>query len=258
MQVKIIIVEDDLSIAELIHFNLAKEGYLVETYGNGKALLDDLVRYKADEVSLFVLDVMLPGISGFQLCEQLKADERFQLTSFLFLTARGTEHDKLAGFASGADDYMTKPFGMKELLARVKVLVARQQQRIDLAAHGAESSNIDRTVKEELRDQASEDQVLHIGRIQLDHLRHQVTVAGQEVELTKREYDLLKFLMENRGFVFTRDHLLNQVWGYDYPGETRTVDVHIRQLRRKLEEDSSEPQWIETVRGVGYRFKAEN
>ncbi|NLJ94993.1 MAG: response regulator transcription factor [Clostridiaceae bacterium] len=248
-QLLIVVVEDDKSIAELIRYNLESESYRVLHFENGSDMFDALATEK-NPISLFILDVMLPGQDGFEICETLKKDEKYRWSSFLFLTARSSETDKVEGFRVGADDFLTKPFGMRELLARVKALVSRNQERLALLEGkvltlDSGNSKIDSTKSASVQ----------VGGVLLDDARHRVYVNDQEIEMTHREYELLKFLMTNKGLAFTRDDLLNHVWGYEYSGETRTVDVHIRQLRRKIEENPSEPLYIQTVRGVGYRFQ---
>lgn len=243
---RIVVVEDDQSIAELIRYNLETEGYQVQCCDSAPELSTCLEADRG-QVALFILDVMLPGQDGFTICTNLQQDSRYALSSFLFLTALSSEQDKLEGFKVGADDFLTKPFGMRELLARVRALVKRYQERVELLG---ESSWTEKSAKTDPMADAS----VEVGQIKLDDGRHRVFCKGQEVELTNREYNLLRFLMVNRGLAFSRDDLLNHVWGYEYAGETRTVDVHIRQLRSKLEDNPSEPVYIQTVRGVGYRF----
>jgi len=181
--------------------------------------------------------------------ETLSEISRINGLLFWFLTARSTEKDKLEGFNAGADDFLIKPFGMRELLARVKVLVERNKERIALSEGKILALEFD-----DPDALSAESETITIGIITIDDARHRIYKEGSEIEVTHREYELLKFLMQNNGLAFTRDDLLNHVWGYEYSGETRTVDVHIRQLRRKLEPDPSEPEYIQTVRGVGYRF----
>mgnify|MGYP003760392635 CR=1 FL=1 len=244
----VVVVEDDQSIAELIRYNLESEAYQVLHVESGDELFQKLSREKRN-VDLFILDVMLPGMNGFEICQTLRKNKKHFWSSFLFLTARSTEKDKLEGFNVGADDFLTKPFGMRELLARVKTLVNRSKERVALSEGRTFQS--DQLVG---KSESLGNNIISIGEITLDDARHRVYVNDLEVVMTHREYELLKFLMQNSGLAFTRDDLLNHVWGYEYSGETRTVDVHIRQLRRKIETDSSKPSYIQTVRGVGYRF----
>ena len=243
---RIIVVEDDQSIAELIRYNLETEGYWVQCCDSSTELSSCLEEYQ-EPVALFILDIMLPGQDGLTICADLKQDSRYQLSSFLFLTALSSERDKLEGFKVGADDFITKPFGMRELLARVRVLVKRYRERVQLLGKAS-------FVGETIETEPKLNPAVEVGLIKLDDGRHRVFCKGKEVEVTNREYNLLRFLMVNRGLAFSRDDLLSHVWGYEYAGETRTVDVHIRQLRSKLEDNPSEPVYIQTVRGVGYRF----
>lgn len=239
----IVIVEDDLAIAELIDFNLKSEGFATEIFASGDLLMHHLPRVESGGAALFILDVMMPGINGFDVCARLRKRPAFDLTPILMLTARAAEQDKVTGLETGADDYLTKPFGIRELISRVHSLIRRYAK-----IHDARDMMANDTSAELHAD------VIAIGPISLDDARHRVFVDDREIDLTNREYELLKFLMKNRGIAFTRDELLNHVWGFDYAGETRTVDVHIRQLRRKLEKDDKVPVLIETVRGRGYRF----
>lgn len=257
----IIMVEDDAVISELIEFNLKNEGYSVLSYRSGDKMLSDLDQKEDIEVALFVLDIMLPGIDGFEVCQRLRKLERFQLTPVLMLTARGAESDKVKGLETGADDYITKPFGMREFLARVSALNRRYKQINELKSNRS-SEETARTVNPsnpKSTESAGSTQPVRPGMISshnitIDDIRHRVFKDQDEIEMTHREYELLKFLMIHKGIAYSRDDLLNYVWGYEYSGETRTVDVHIRQLRRKLELDDSRPVLIETVRGRGYRF----
>ncbi len=242
---KVILVEDDRVISELVAFNLEEDGFTVQAYRTGTALFQDLG--SIGQPALFILDLMLPGMDGYEICTRLRRDKRFTLTPIILLTARGTESDKVRGLDAGADDYLTKPFGMRELLARVRAQTRRHQKILKATGHTTEDTAPD------------EPHLVEQGRIAccniaLDDVRHRVFRDGDEIEMTHREYELLKHLMLHRGVAFSREDLLNSVWGYDYGGETRTVDVHIRQLRRKLEQDDANPILIQTVRGRGYRF----
>lgn len=232
----IVIIEDDRSIAQLIEYNVKREGFATVVYASGDLFLRDLNRFEGDGVLLFILDIMMPGVDGFEVCRQLRAVPSFDLTPILMLTARALESDKVQGLDLGADDYLTKPFGVRELMSRVHNLVRRYAKITD--AHVEEPAP----------------NVIFVGSVTLDDARHRVYVHGKEIEMTNREYELLRYLMQHKGIACGRDELLNRVWGFDYIGETRTVDVHIRQLRRKLEDDEQDPL-IETVRGLGYRFR---
>ncbi|MDD2440755.1 MAG: response regulator transcription factor [Eubacteriales bacterium] len=248
---KVLIVEDDRVIAELLAYNLKEAGYSPQTFPDGQALLRLLQQETLLEPSLFILDVMLPGMDGYELCQKLRQNSRFELTPILMLTARGSEADKVKGLGSGADDYLTKPFGMRELLARVQAMVRRYAKTRSLVNPGESPAP---AAWPETGDKTPSTGLLTCRDLVLDDVRHRVFKSGQEIEMTHREFELLKFLMTNRGIAFSRDDLLNHVWGFAYGGETRTVDVHIRQLRRKLDDDAASPAMIETVRGRGYRF----
>ncbi|MBN1891593.1 MAG: response regulator transcription factor [Clostridiales bacterium] len=260
---KVVIVEDDESIAELIDYNLSGEGYSVSRFKSGQELMDHV--HLLGDTSLFVLDIMLPGMDGYEICSWLRAQSEFAVTPVMMLTARASEADKVRGLNEGADDYVTKPFGIREFLARV----AAQIRRFEATQTGSGTTGVvhvspngNETVSEQAKDMdlgrgddSTERDVLRSGSVVLDDVRHRVFLNEKEIEMTNREYELLKFLMSHRGVAFSRDALLNSVWGYEYVGETRTVDVHIRQIRKKLEKDDAHPEYIETVRGRGYRFK---
>jgi len=272
---RVVIVEDDASIAELIEYNLAGEGYAVSSFRNGRDLLDNLAG--VGNVCLFILDIMLPGMDGFEICAWLRARKEYSVTPVMMLTARASEADKVRGLNVGADDYVTKPFGIREFLARVAAQIRRfevtcaafsedgnERSAESGSATGAgsilfssnESGGTTVPAQDLFAiDAKDERDVLKEGSIVLDDARHRVYLGGEEIEMTNREYELLKYLMRHRGVAFSRDELLNRVWGYEYIGETRTVDVHIRQLRKKLEKDDAHPIYIETVRGRGYRFR---
>lgn len=247
---KIIIVEDDAVIAELIDYNLQTEDYETLLFTSGQEMFQALENSKIEPL-LFLLDIMLPGMDGYEICERLRSTPAYKDVPILMLTARSSEKDKVRGLDLGADDYLTKPFGIRELLSRVKALLRRSniiRPEISASLSGDNAA----TPTSDGQDRA---EVLVSGSLVLDDARHQVYKDDEPVAMTNREYELLKFLMKNRGIAYSRDDLLNYVWGYDFAGETRTVDVHIRQLRRKIEDDSSDPQFIETVRGRGYRFR---
>lgn len=268
----IVIVEDDATIAELIEFNLRNDGYDTRSFGDGHSMLAALPQLMP--VALFVLDVMLPGIDGFQILARLKADPATVDIPVFMLTARSTESDKVRGLTGGADDYLAKPFGIREFLARIAAILRRANRpaahpespdrgllpesgsEAATASAGATSgSTIDFASSSGSAGSRTDlDGTIRYGPICIDDARHRVFRDDHEIEMTHREYELLKHLMLHRGIAYSRDELLNAVWGYDYYGETRTVDVHIRQLRRKIETDDANPTLIETVRGRGYRF----
>jgi len=225
---KILIVEDDRNLLNTLQYNLRKEGYEVITAIDGAEALEIARRDKPD---LIILDIMLPKINGFEVCRILRKE---MTVPILMLTARAEETDKIVGLEIGADDYMTKPFSLRELIARVRAILRRVK----------------------IAEQPPEGPVLKVGDIELDVARHKVTVSGEIVELTPKEFDLLAFLAKNKGLVFSRDQLLEKVWGYDFAGGTRTVDVHIRWLRQKIEPEPTRPRYLITVRGAGYKLES--
>lgn len=224
---KVLIVDDEEHIVELLQFNLVNAGYKVITANNG---LDALKKVKENKPDLLLLDLMLPGMDGLDVCKEIKRDKETSKTSIIMLTAKSEELDKILGLELGADDYITKPFSIRELLARVKAVLRRSSS-----------------------DEISEE-IYEIGRLKVDFERHEVLINNEKVELTLKEFELLEILIKNKGKILRRETLLDKVWGYEYIGETRTVDVHIRYLRKKFEDDDKNPKFIETIRGVGYRF----
>ncbi len=222
----ILVVEDEKPIADILKFTLEKEGYKVEVCYDGEAAIEKLSKAKYD---LVLLDIMLPGRDGFQVCREVR---KISSVPIIMLTAKDSEGDKVMGLDIGADDYMTKPYSSKELLARVKANLRRYQG----------SSNIVGS-KIELDD------------LVIDTSTYEVTKRGENIDLTHREFELLTYLAKHKGQVFTREHLLQLVWGYDYFGDVRTVDVTVRRLREKIEDNPSNPDYIVTRRGVGYRFQ---
>ena len=229
---KILIVDDEEHIVELLRFNVQNAGYKVFTANNGTAALKIANKEIPD---LILLDLMLPGIDGLDVCKEVKKNNDTKNTAIIMLTAKGEELDKILGLELGADDYITKPFSVRELLARIKAVLRRGP-------------------KEEL----AEKQIYDFGRLKVDFERHEVKIEGQKIEMTLKEFELLETLIRNKGKILQRETLLDKVWGYEYIGETRTVDVHVRYLRKKIEEDDKNPRYIETVRGVGYRFNSGN
>jgi DNA-binding response OmpR family regulator len=228
METTVLIIEDDPNLQRTLAYNLSREGYRALTAGDGAAGLEAARREKPD---LVVLDLMLPVMNGFEVCRILRQEMNVPI---LMLTARADETDKVLGLEMGADDYVTKPFGMREFIARVHVLLRRAAAREAAPA---------------------EAEVIAFGEVELDLSRHRVTRDGAPLELTPKEYDLLAFLARNKSFVFSREQLLEKVWGYEYAGDTRTVDVHIRWLRRKIEPDPHRPRHLLTVRGTGYKLE---
>ena len=224
---KILIIDDEIHIVELLKFNLENDGYKVDYSYDG---FDGYLKTKEFQPDLILLDWMLPNISGIDLLKKIRSDETLEQIPVIMLTAKNMEEDKLEGLEDGADDYITKPFSVKEGLARITSVLRRYKY----------------TSNEKI-------EVLKADDIQVNVNKHIVTKNGQEIELTLKEFQILKLLIENKGNVLTRTFLLDKIWGYDYYGETRTLDVHIRHLRKKIGDNDS--KLIETVRGVGYKIK---
>jgi two-component system response regulator RegX3 len=224
----VLIVEDEESYVEALRIGLEREGYRVAVAVDGVAALDEFDRVHPD---LVLLDLMLPRLSGIEVCRQLRARSQVPI---IMVTAKDAEIDTVVGLEVGADDYVTKPYRVRELVARIRAVLRR--------------ANAD------LPDDAGE--VVLAGDVRLDRERHEVTVRGQVVDLPLREFEVLDLLMTNAGRVVTRDTLIDRVWGTDYVGDTKTLDVHIRRLRSRIEHDPSAPDHIVTIRGLGYRFEA--
>lgn len=222
---KILIVDDEPDVADLVAYHLRAKGYQVETVNDPTASIGAARSFLPD---LLILDIMMPDLNGMQICRIIRADPRLRQVPIIFLTAKAEENDRISGFETGCDDYICKPFSTKELVLRVQSILRR--------------------VSDEAPAEAKH---LQAGQIVLDIERHEVTLHGRAVELTATEFKLLRLLMERRGRVQTREHLLINVWNYETEIETRTVDTHVRRLREKL---GSEADWIETIRGVGYRM----
>lgn len=240
---KILVVDDEAVLLETIVYNLEQAGYQVITAADGASALEAAHREQPD---LIILDLMLPVIDGLEVCRKLRREDAMSNTLILMLTAKSEEIDKVVGLEVGADDYVTKPFGRHELLARVRALLRRLNKT---------SARAEETAQREEVSAPRRPRILEIGPVRIDLDGRQVYCRNQEVELQPKQFELLKYLMQNRGTVLTRDQLLQNVWGYDYVGDTRTVDVHVRWLREKLEEDPANPRLIQTVRGVGYCFR---
>jgi phosphate regulon transcriptional regulator PhoB len=228
----VLIVEDEQDIADLVKYHLEKAGLPARTLGNGKQALELIAREHPD---LLVLDLMLPGMDGMELCRRLRADPTTQGIPIVMLTARGEEVDRILGLEMGADDYLPKPFSPRELVARVKAVLRRR-----------------------IQPTAPDESPVAAGNLRLDPARHEVTRQGRPVELSAMEFRLLEFFLRHRGRVFTRAQLLDQVWGHDRFVEPRTVDVHVRRLREKIEDDSRHPTLILTIRGLGYKCSDEH
>lgn len=232
MAEKILIVEDEAKLARFVELELKHEGYEVITANNGRSGLE---MYESEKPDIILLDLMLPELNGIEVCRRIRKEDT--LIPIIMLTAKGEVMDKVTGLDNGADDYMTKPFAIEELLARIRVALKRAKNT---------------TVATE-----NPDSLLKLKNITIDLSMRTVKVDKTEIELTKKEFDLLVFLVKNKNIVITREQILNQVWGYDYFGETNVVDVYIRYLRNKIDERFGE-KYIHTIRGVGYFAKDEN
>ena len=236
MSVKtILVLDDEVHILELISYNLGNAGYNVIKAETGEEALELINNH---EIDLAILDIMLPGIDGIEVLRGIRSHGKYKKLPVILLTAKSDEISKVVGLEVGADDYISKPFGVLELLARVKALLRRSKGLLS-------------TEDEE------KDEKIVIDSIAINKTRRSVEVDDKEIELSLKEFDLFYLLAANRGIVFSRDTLLEKIWGYDYSGETRTVDVHIRNLRKKIEKDDNNPAYIKTVRGVGYKFARE-
>ena len=234
MPEQILIVEDEPSLQETLSYSLARQGYDVHSVGDGQAAIAAARRYRPD---LILLDLMLPVLDGFEVCRILR---REMSVPILMLTARDSEIDRVLGLEMGADDYLVKPFSMRELLARVKAIFRRIQLEHDL---------------EPQAQRGPENGALVSGDISIDLVRGEVALGGRTMPMKPKEFELLQFLVRHPGRMLSRDAILDRVWGWDFSGGSRTVDVHVRWLRKKIEKDPSNPERIITVRGMGYRFE---
>jgi len=223
----ILVADDEPTLVATLKYNLERESYAVITAADGESALEAA---RASRPDLILLDLMMPGLNGLEVCRIIRREMHVPI---LILTARGGETDKVAGLEIGADDYVTKPFSMRELVARVRALLRRSENA-----------------------PAPDAEVLTLGDITIDSRKRMVTKNGATLSLKPKEFELLSFFARNRGKALTRDQLLNQIWGYDYAGDTRTVDVHVRWLREKVEDEPERPARLITIRGVGYRFDA--
>lgn len=228
----VLTVDDEIHILELLKYNLESAGYEVIQAESGEEAMELLYQYKIDAV---ILDLMLPQIDGLEVLRKIRSDETLRKMPVVMLTAKNEEFDKVLGLEMGADDYIAKPFSIRELLARVKALL----RRLDETA--APKTTIQK--------------VISTHGLEIGTETRSVTKNGKEIEMSLKEFELLKLLAENPGRVYSRDVLLEKIWGYEYIGETRTVDVHIHHIRKKIEEDDSNPIFIKTVRGYGYKFR---
>ena len=225
---KILIVEDEEALSDPLAFLLGREGFQTIVVDNG---LDALPVFDREGADLVLLDVMLPGMSGMEVCRKLR---EVSSVPIIMLTAKDSELDKVLGLELGADDYVTKPYSARELIARIRAVLRRRSAETDSATES----------------------VLQGGPVRMDIDRHVVTVNGEEISMPLKEFELLEILLRNVGRVLTRGQLIERVWGADYVGDTKTLDVHIKRLRSKIEPDSSAPQYVVTVRGLGYKFEA--
>jgi DNA-binding response OmpR family regulator len=235
MTEKILIVEDEISLQETLAYNLKKQGYEVQVAGDGPSALEFARTLKPD---LILLDIMLPGMDGFEVCRRLRTE---MSTPVLMLTARDDEIDRVVGLEVGADDYLTKPFSMRELIARVKAMLRRA-----------------RIIRDEINAlQSGSDQklVIEFDNIKIDLGRRELRVENTAINLKPKEFELLLYLIKHKNQVLSRDQILESVWGWEYIGDSRTVDVHVRWLREKIELEPSKPKRIITARGAGYRFE---
>jgi two-component system response regulator RegX3 len=223
---KILVVEDEESFREGVSFILSKEGYEVIDAADGN---DAIIKFEREGADLVLLDVMLPGLSGLEVCKKLRTLTKVPI---IMLTAKDTELDKVLGLEIGADDYITKPFSSRELLARVKAIL-RRTGSVDVKSA-----------------------IMEIGPVRVDTERHTVSVEGLDQSLPLKEFDLLVYLMQNAGRVLTRTQLIDRIWGSDYFGDTKTLDVHVKRLRSRIEKDAANPKFIQTIRGLGYKFES--
>lgn len=237
----ILVVDDEPTLRDTVGYNLRREGYTVVSVADGPSAIAAARTHHPD---LVILDVMLPGMDGLQVCRTIRAESTVPI---IMLSAKGEEVDRVVGLEIGADDYLTKPFAMRELLARVRANLRRARM---IALRGSQAA-------EAVQHPGQPSQTIVAGDLEIDRSRRLVTRRGAPVPLKPKEFDLLAYLARFPGVVLSRDALLREVWGYDVPIDTRTVDVHIRWLRQKLEDDAANPKRIETVRGHGYRFVAD-
>ena len=223
---RILIVEDEESLADSVRYNLEREGYAVTVAADGRRALE---RFREESPSLVILDLMLPEVSGLDLCRSIRAESDVPI---IMVTAKDSEADKVTGLELGADDYVTKPFSVRELVSRVRALLRRTRMQAD----------------------ASPEDVVGGGPVQMDVVRHEVLVSGEAVAFPPKEFELLEVFLRRKGRLLTRDFLIEQVWGVDYFGDTKTLDVHVKRLRKKIETDPHHPVHLVTVRGLGYKF----
>ena len=229
---RILVVEDEESYAEPLTYQLKREGFEVVAVATGP---DALTAFDAGGIDLVLLDLMLPGLSGTEVCRELRTRSNVPV---IMLTAKDTEIDKVVGLEIGADDYVTKPYSFRELLARMRAVLRRRGEGPDAP----------------IAEPSAPDDVLGVGQVRMDVGRHQVTVAGERVKFPLKEFELLELLLRNAGRVLTRAQLIDRVWGSDYVGDTKTLDVHVKRIRAKIESAPATPELLVTVRGLGYRI----
>ena len=230
---KILLVEDEESLSDPLSYLLGREGYDVVVAADGKKAVEEFETGGAD---LVLLDLMLPGLPGTEVCRTIRSKSNVPI---IMLTAKDAEIDKVVGLELGADDYVTKPYSSRELIARIRAVLRRGQD-----------------VSSEHAEEEPDEQILEGGRVRMDVERHTVLVAGEPVSMPLKEFDLLEYLLRNAGRVLTRGQLIDRIWGADYVGDTKTLDVHVKRLRSKIEAEPSRPQQLVTVRGLGYKFEA--
>ncbi|NLC54062.1 MAG: response regulator transcription factor [Firmicutes bacterium] len=230
---RVLIIEDEPNIIELVAYNLEKEGWLVSKAQTGE---EGWEKIQAEHPDIILLDLMLPGIDGMEICRRTRQNKLTRDIPIIILTAKAEEADRVLGLESGADDYVTKPFSPRELIARIRAVLRRADKSFS---------------------EVEEKETMVLGPIKMDLRQHKVLVHEKEIELTPKEFDLLHLLMSHPGRAFSREYLLENLWGYEFFGDTRTVDVHVRRLRQKIEDNPAQPYWLETVRGVGYRIREE-
>jgi len=223
---RILIVEDEESLADSVRYNLEREGYAVTVASDGRRALE---RFRSDPPALVILDLMLPEVSGLDVCKAIRAESEIPI---IIVTAKDAEADKVTGLELGADDYVTKPFSVRELISRVRANLRRSRMRAE----------------------ALTDDVLTGGQVEMDVARHEIRVGGDAVAFPPKEFELLEAFLRRKGRLLTRDFLIEEVWGHDYFGDTKTLDVHVKRVRRKIEGDPHKPQHLLTVRGLGYKF----
>ncbi len=223
---RILLVEDEEALADSVRYNLEREGYGVTVAADGRRAIE---RFRSDHPSLVILDLMLPELSGLDVCRMIRQESDVPI---IMVTAKDSEADKVAGLELGADDYVTKPFSIRELISRVRAHLRRASMAAGVAT----------------------DEILTGGPVQIDVARHEVTVGGQAMSFPPKEFELLETFLRRRGRLLTREFLIGEVWGHDYVGDTKTLDVHVKRVRRKIEPDPHEPAHLVTVRGLGYKF----